>query len=230
MDSEILAIAVINYIVFLFSVVCHEAAHAVVGMWGGDKTAYWNGQVTLSPWPHVRQEPFGLGLLPIISLFAAMQTGGYGIIGFASAPYDPLWAVRHPKRAAWMALAGPAANLLLALLAVLLMKVGAVTGFLAARPGFSDDPSGAIAEAASIVLMAMFFENLLLCVWNLLPIPPMDGFSALMLFIPDNKAEMLLEARARVGMFFPIILLVVSQFFWTFFGPFYSAVSSVLLG
>ena len=122
MESEVFAVAVINYVVFLFSVVCHEAAHALVALVGGDKTAYWNGQVTLSPWPHLRQEPFGLGLLPILSMFAAMQTGGYGIIGFASAPYDPLWAVRHPRRAAWVALAGPGANLLLAMLAALASK------------------------------------------------------------------------------------------------------------
>lgn len=228
MESEVFAIALINYVVFLFSVVCHEAAHAIVGMWGGDKTAYWNGQVTLSPVPHIRQEPFGLGLLPIISMLAAMQSGGYGIIGFASAPYDPLWALRHPKRAAWMALAGPGANLILAAIAAILLKMGVLAGFLSMRGGFGEDGAGALAEGITVVLTAMLFENLLLMTWNLLPIPPMDGFSALLLFVPENKAATLLEFRGRIGMFFPIVLLVISRYFWNVFEPFYATVHHTL--
>ncbi|MDZ4799836.1 MAG: hypothetical protein SGI92_16890 [Bryobacteraceae bacterium] len=230
MQSEVFAIALINYVVFLFSVVCHEAAHAVVGMWGGDKTAYWNGQVTLSPVPHIRQEPFGLGLLPLISMFAAMQSGGYGIIGFASAPYDPLWALRHPRRAGWMALAGPAANLLLAAIAAILLKVGIFAGYLNTRGVLGDDSGTAFSEAITIVLTALLFENLLLMTWNLLPIPPMDGFSALLLFVPGSKAASLLNFRSKIGMFFPITLLVISRFFWNVFGPFYATVNHILFG
>lgn len=230
MESESFAIAIIYYVVFLFSTVCHEAAHAIVGLWGGDKTAYWNGQVTLSPWPHIRQEPFGLGMLPLLSLLSAIATGGYGIIGFASAPYDPLWAVRHPKRAAWMAIAGPAANLTLAVIAALLLRIGMMTGFLNRRGIYGDDTTGAIAEAATVILGALFFENVLLCVWNLLPIPPMDGFSALLLLIPESRAASFLQLRARVGMFFPLVLLGMSQIFWSFFGPVYATVKHVLIG
>ena len=107
MDPEILVVAFCTYLVFLFSTVCHEAAHALAAKLGGDLTAYHGGQVSLNPVPHIRREPFGLGLYPLLTLFL---TGGTGIIGFASAPYDPYWAMRNPRKAAWMAMAGPAAN------------------------------------------------------------------------------------------------------------------------
>jgi Zn-dependent protease len=123
--DESFGIAIFSLIVFLFSTVCHEAAHAVAALRLGDQTAYHNGQVTLNPWPHIRQEPFGLGVLPIISMFLNLQSGMPGVIGFASAPYDPMWAMRNPKRAAWMAMAGPAANFALALIAAALALMGA---------------------------------------------------------------------------------------------------------
>jgi hypothetical protein len=90
------------YVVFLFSTSLHEASHAWAAQRGGDPTAYLAGQVSLDPRPHIRREPFGMVFLP---LFTAVTSGWP--IGFASAPYDPLWAAAHPRRAAWMSLAGP---------------------------------------------------------------------------------------------------------------------------
>ena len=100
------------YVVFLFSTTLHEAAHAWAAKLGGDLTAYHGGQVSLDPLPHIRREPFGMVILPLLTAL----TMGFPI-GFASAPYDPAWAQKYPKRSAWMALAGPAANLLLMLIA-----------------------------------------------------------------------------------------------------------------
>ena len=105
--------ALAYYAVFLVSVTIHEAAHAWAALLGGDPTAYHGGQVSLDPRPHIRREPAGMLWIPLIS---ALLTGWP--MGFASAPYDPAWARRHPRRAAWMALAGPAANLLLVALAL----------------------------------------------------------------------------------------------------------------
>src|SRR5215217_6143925 len=97
--------AIIYYIVFLFSTTLHEAAHAWAAKRGGDLTAYHGGQVSLSPVPHIRREPFGMLVLPLAS---SLLTGWP--FGYASAPYDREWARREPRKAAWMALAGPAAN------------------------------------------------------------------------------------------------------------------------
>ena len=111
------------YVAFLLSVTAHEAAHALAALKGGDPTAYLGGQVSLNPVPHVRRSPFGTVVVPLLSYLF----GGW-MIGWASAPYDPYWAERYPRRAAWMAAAGPAANLILATLAFLLMKLGLAAG------------------------------------------------------------------------------------------------------
>lgn len=230
MDSEVIAVAAISYVVFLFSVVCHEAAHALVARLGGDRTAYANGQVTLNPIPHIRQEPFGLGLLPLVTMLLAMRSGGIGVIGFASAPFDPYWAVRHPRRAAWMALAGPGANVVLAALAALALKAGVWSGAFTPEGTSAWQLVGAAsasAEPFSVFLSVLFFENMLLAVWNLLPIPPMDGFSML-LFLPFIKTETFFRLRGQIGMMFPILLLGLSYVFWGFFSPVYRAVVSAL--
>src|SRR5208282_5331142 len=98
-----LVLGFIWYVAFLFSTTCHEAAHAYVAKIGGDTTAALGGQVSLNPIPHIRRSPFGMVVFPILSFFLS----GGGMIGWASAPYDPLWERRHPRRSAWMALAGP---------------------------------------------------------------------------------------------------------------------------
>ena len=94
---------------FLFSTTVHEAMHAGVAFRGGDATAYLGGQVSLSPLPHIRREPIGMLVVPLVTAF----TLGWSV-GWASTPYDPMWAARHPRRAAAMAAAGPAGNLLIA--------------------------------------------------------------------------------------------------------------------
>ena len=122
-----LAAGLAYYVAFLFSTTLHEASHAWAALRGGDPTAYHGGQVSLDPWPHIRREPIGMVLLPLLSVFAS----GWPI-GFASAPFDPSWAMRYPRRAAWMALAGPAANFSLVLLAAAGILFGLHTGVFAA--------------------------------------------------------------------------------------------------
>src|SRR5262245_6316291 len=109
---------VVWYLVFVFSTTCHEAAHAWVAYRGGDLTAYSLGHVTLDPTPHIRRSPFGMVVVPLISFL----WGGW-MIGWASVPVNRRWAVDHPRRSALMSLAGPAANLLLASLALLAMRL-----------------------------------------------------------------------------------------------------------
>src|SRR5436305_998787 len=123
MNTEFLIAGVVWYVVFLLSTTCHEAAHAFVGKLGGDLTAFHGGQVTLDPLPHIRREPFGMVIFPILSY----AVGGW-MMGWASAPYDPLWSLRYPRRAGWMSLAGPGANYSLAILAAIAIHVGMWTG------------------------------------------------------------------------------------------------------
>ena len=114
MSIDTLPILGLWYAVFLLSLTCHEAAHAFVAWRGGDPTAYEAGQVSLSPWPHIRREPWGTVLIPLITFLMYAGSGSAWMMGWASAPYDPSWERRHPRRAALMAAAGPAANLVLA--------------------------------------------------------------------------------------------------------------------
>jgi Zn-dependent protease len=175
--------ALIYYLVFLFSTTVHEAAHALAALIGGDPTAYHGGQVSLDPRAHVRREPMGMLVIPLLS---ALLSGWP--IGFASAPYDPAWARRHPRRAAWMALAGPAANLVLVLLALLAIRLlGAAGIFLPPdRAGFdhlATTSAGGPWPSVALVISVVFSLNLLLGVLNLLPLPPLDGSGAVPLFL-----------------------------------------------
>ena len=118
-----LGVAVIWYVALLFSLTLHEASHAWAAMKGGDRTAYHGGQVSLDPMPHIRREPFGTVVVPLLSF----ALSGW-MIGWASTPYDPRWAYTYPKRAAWMSVAGPAANFLLILLAATAIRIGMMVG------------------------------------------------------------------------------------------------------
>src|SRR5271167_547812 len=126
MNSDFIVLGVIWYIVFLFSTTCHEGAHALVAKLGGDTTAFEGGQVSLNPLPHIRREPFGLVVVPIFSYIAA-----HWMIGWASAPYNPEWQQRYPRRAAWMALAGPGANFTLVIFSALAIRGGILAGVFA---------------------------------------------------------------------------------------------------
>ncbi len=207
------------YIVFLFSTTLHEAAHAWAAYRGGDPTAYHGGQVSLDPRPHIRREPVGMVLLPVVSVLLS----GWPF-GFASAPYDPNWAVRHPKRAALMALAGPASNLLLVLLAGVLLRVGVAAGvfFPPDRVGFghlADAVPGGLWSGVAPVLSAFFSLNLLLAVLNLLPLPPLDGSGAVPLFLSPEKSRSYMQFLWGNPMIGWIGLFLAWQVFEFFFNP-----------
>ncbi|RMH16720.1 MAG: site-2 protease family protein [Acidobacteria bacterium] len=213
--SETLALAPIWYAVFLFSVTLHEAAHAWAALRLGDPTAYHGGQVSLNPLPHVQREPFGMVLVPLISLALI----GWPL-GWASAPYDPLWADRYPRRAAWMALAGPASNLLLVVAAGILVHAGLALGVFAPPEvirGLDEAvaaTSPGLPAALATFLSVAFSLNLILCTFNLLPLPPLDGSGALPLVIGDEPARRYLAFMRQPMM--GLLGLIVA---WNLFGP-----------
>jgi Zn-dependent protease len=176
------------FAVFIFSVTLHEAAHAWVAARGGDLTAYSAGQVSLNPLPHIRREPFGMLLLPVISLLVI----GWPI-GYASAPFDPGWAERHHKRAAIMALAGPLSNLLLAIVCMLIMYLGLTSGMFSAGDHaflrIVSAPDGSILQGLAMLLSMLLFMNLLLFVLNIVPIPPLDGSAVIPLFLNASQTQ-----------------------------------------
>lgn len=184
-----LANGLVYYVIFLFSTTLHEAAHALAAKRGGDPTAYHGGQVSLDPRPHIRREPVGMVLLPIISVLVS----GWPL-GFASAPFNPQWAMRHPKRAAWMALAGPGANLILVALAMGAIRIGAATGVFLPPSSVSFGQvaatnAGGAWPAIAFLVGVLFSMNLLLAALNLLPLPPLDGSGAVPLLLSERATR-----------------------------------------
>jgi Zn-dependent protease len=219
-------VAVVYYVVFLFSTTVHEAAHALAAKLGGDLTAYHGGQVSLDPRPHIRREPVGMVLLPLISVVLS----GWPF-GFASAPYDPNWAMRHPRRAAWMALAGPGANLVLVLLAVLVVRLAVAGGVFYApeqvRFGEVVGAEGAW-EAVALFVGVVFSLNLVLAALNLLPFPPLDGSGAVPLLLnaaATERYQRFLWGNPALGW---IGILVAWQVFAAVFQPVFLVAVNVL--
>jgi Zn-dependent protease len=192
LSPEFLVQGLIWYVVFLFSTTCHEAAHSLVAKMGGDLTAFHGGQVTLNPLPHIRRETFGMVWVPILSYVL----GGW-MIGWASAPYNPSWQERYPHRAALMSLAGPGANFLLFALAGISIRIGmtmgvfrepASAGFTRIAEAASPETAGPLVTFAAMFLSVLFFENLLLGTFNLMPVPPLDGSTGVAILMSEPTA------------------------------------------
>lgn len=222
MDVDI-ATGFIWFVAFLFSTTVHEAMHALVAWKGGDPTAYHGGQVSLSPIPHIRREPIGMLVVPLLT----SVTMGWAM-GWASAPYDPVWAERHPKRAALMAAAGPAGNFIIAAVALVLIKVGLMTGMFTAPPSanFSRVIVSAVsgnADFIATILSVLLMLNVLLGTFNLLPLPPLDGGSVFSIFLPEDLGRKLRDLQSN-GMFSMVGLLVAWRVFPYLTDPIFSTV------
>ena len=230
MDMSRLPEGIVYYIVFLFAATCHEAAHAWAAMRGGDLTAYHGGQVSLDPIPHIRRAPFGMVVLPILSVIYM----GWPL-GFASAPYDPDWAQAHPRRAALMSLAGPCANLALMLIAALAIHAGMALGFFYPPDEVSfghlvGTDAGRFAQAVAFFIGAIFSMNLVLFVLNMLPLPPLDGSGAVPLLMSSQAARqyhdavrshpafgivgILIAWHLLGAIFLPVFLFAVNLLYW----------------
>jgi Zn-dependent protease len=222
MNTPDLALGAIWYIVFLFSTTCHEAAHALVAKLGGDTTAAEGGQVTLNPIPHIRRSPYGMVLVPILSYVL----GGW-MIGWASAPFNPAWQRQYPRRSAWMALAGPAANFSLVILAGIAIRIGLAAGYFRGPEiiRYSSLVSPANATAPTFLTSALsilFVLNLLLGTFNLLPVPPLDGNAGIMVFMTEGAAQSYLDWMQRSRNFALLGLIVAWSFFDRIFQPVFS--------
>ncbi len=216
------------FAVFLFSTTLHEAAHAWAALRGGDPTAYHGGQVSLDPIPHIKREPFGMVILPLLT----SVTMGWPM-GYASAPYDPRWALRYPRRAALMALAGPAANLLLVLFCFAAMRGLAASGLFypPASVNFGQltaTDAGAVWSTVGHFLSIGFSLNLLLCVFNLLPFPPLDGSAAITLLMSrrmTTRYQMWVWGTPLLGF---LGIFIAWQLFPPVFGPVFRAAINLI--
>jgi Zn-dependent protease len=174
----------------LFAITLHEAAHGYAARHFGDMTAYAQGRISLNPLRHI--DPVGTILLPMLTLFV----GGI-LFGWAKPVPVNFAALRRPKQDMfWVALAGPAANLVMALFWGAMIKLALMF------------PSNYFAEP--LIGMAQFGVtiNAILLVLNLLPLPPLDGGRIAISLLPHRQAFMLAKVEPY-GMFILILLAVV---------------------
>ena len=162
----------------------------------------------------------------LVPLFTALTQGW--ALGWASTPYDPSWEQRYPRRAAWMAAAGPGANFLIAILALILLRIGLETGTFAApeqvnfsRLVFAETP---IWDGFGRFLSMLLTLNVILGLFNLIPVPPLDGSSVITLFFSDDTALRVRETLRGRG--FAIFGLVAA---WILFREIVRPVWSLLL-
>ena len=216
---ESVILGVVWYLIFLISPTWHEAAHAYAARLGGDDTAYLGGQVSLDPMPHIRREPMGMVLFPIISLVY------YNFpMGWASAPYDPIWARHNHRKAALMAFAGPLANFALVLISGIILKILLFQGIVSPHQIVSSvaDHSFEINVPVWLKILGItFFLNLLLFAFNLLPLPGFDGGSVITYFMNKQQANKISEIMTNPGyniLSFIIAWNIFPYVFWPIFG------------
>lgn len=193
---------VIYLVVWLFAVSAHEAAHAWMSLKFGDETAYRLGRVTLNPIPHI--DPIGTLLLPLIGFLVGYGTGGVGaplIMWGKPTPVNPLNWRNKDTANVMVSLAGIAVNLLIAIVGSIILKVLFAYEVLTSQ----NFQTGITAPLFSLLFSTVIL-NVGLAVFNLLPLPPLDGSKALQSFLPASY-EPYFELLETYGFLILIVLM-----------------------
>src|SRR5215204_416638 len=207
MNAEQLIPQLIIYmVVLLLAISAHEAAHAWMSDKFGDDTARLLGRVTLNPVAHT--DPIGTLLIPIV-MFIFGHVGGpvasIPLIGWGKpTPVNPLRWRNKDLANVMVSIAGIMANLLLALIAFVILKVGLQTGAIGGPGG----RLGSFDEPVFLLLLQVLMMNLSLAIFNLLPVPPLDGSKVLYSILPVS-AHASLDALER----FSFIILIGLMYF-----------------
>jgi len=185
---------IFSIIILILSVIVHEVSHGVAAELQGDPTARLQGRLTLNPIKHI--DPLGSIVVPTLSYFL----GGF-IIGWAKpVPYNPYNLRNQRWGEAIVAIAGPLSNICLALI------FGLTIRFL---------PSTLLSPALSTILSTIVFINLILAIFNLVPIAPLDGSKILFSILPYNAHGI----RTFMEQYSLFLVLIFIFFLWQFFLP-----------
>jgi Zn-dependent protease len=208
--DQLVQTVAIAAIPILFAITLHEAAHGYVARYFGDMTAYQQGRISLNPLRHI--DPFGTIVLPLLMLWA---TSGAFIFGWAKPVPVNFAALRHPKKdMLWVALAGPASNLFMALGWALFYKLAWM------------NPESYFAEPLMEMANIGISINAVLLVLNLLPLPPLDGGRVAVSLLPHRQAFQLAKIEPY-GMFILIFLAITPVLGWIL-GPLVGGVVKII--
>ncbi len=184
------------FVVFLLSLTVHECAHAWAAERSGDSTGRYLGRVTLNPIPHI--DIFGTIIFPLV----AITTGGW-MFGWAKpVPFNSLNLRDRRIGEIAIALAGPVSNLMLVAIFVILYKI------LFRSTLVSPEAFGDLEQPIGMTLAIGISLNIILAVFNLIPVPPLDGHHVLRNLLPDSLAEVYNQVPPMVG--FIVLFLMVS--------------------
>lgn len=197
MDIDTIAYYICSILSFIPVIVVHEVAHGFAAYKLGDPTAKAAGRLSLNPIKHI--DPFGTVILPLLLMILHWPIFGYA----KPVPYNPTY-FKDPRRGdAITGLAGPLANLCMALIAAIIMQI-----LHAALPPLVLF-SGAMYYVYAMFLPIFILVNLYLMFFNLLPIPPLDGSSIIALFIPEKKLAKWYSIQHYAFPIFMICIIVV---------------------
>ena len=199
----------ISVLPIIFAITLHEAAHGYAALHFGDKTAYLAGRVSANPLVHI--DLFGTILLPA---FLYWSTNGAFLFGYAKVPVD-YSRLRDPKKNMfWVAGAGPAANLAMALAWGMVQKIAEIM------------PSSDFTLPLSLMADVGMTVNLILMVLNLIPIPPLDGGRIAVSLLPPAYAWRLASLE-RWGIFI-VLFLMFTRILGEILGPIVALLRSLL--
>lgn len=206
---------IVQAFVILFAITVHEAAHAWTANKMGDPTAAALGRASLNPIVHI--DPIGTVLFPL--LLIVLSQGRGPVFGWAKpVPYNPR-NLRHPKKGGlWISFAGPLANILTAACAILLFRVLVLAGAGAPATSFVIN----ILSAVGTILFYTALINLALAVFNLIPVPPLDGSGILEGLLTGQAAER--YQRLRPYGFLILLVIIFSRVLNVIFAPIYNLV------
>ncbi|MBT9611781.1 MAG: site-2 protease family protein [Burkholderiales bacterium] len=198
----------------LFAITLHEAAHGYVAKHFGDLTAYQAGRISLNPLRHI--DPIGTILVPLVVYFSTAAAGQGFLFGWAKPVPVNFARLRHPKKdMLWVAAAGPAANLLMAV-----MWIWIANGAMQTGGGTTSTWFYAMSQAGILI-------NVVLMVLNLFPLPPLDGGRIAVSLLPHAYAYRF--ARIEPYGMIILVLLLISGVLGVLLGPFVFYTRALLL-
>ncbi len=220
--AEFISHLVIFLVNLLLAVSVHEAAHAWMSHKWGDDTAYLLGRVTLNPVKHT--DPIGTLVIPIAAFIFGAIGGALGaipLIGWGKpTPVNPRKWTDYKKGNFWVSIAGVLANMILVGIGIILTKILMVSGIWTV--GAANTPNPIVIFVTNLMIL-----NLSLAVFNLLPIPPLDGGKILGNFLPD-RFQPILDAIEQYG-FLLLLLFVYLGVFHVIISPFFRLLELILL-